>query len=145
MEEEYTDYKVLFDMFDSSVNVVQADDLIGDGEIILEDAVVENGNEFDTNEFDSDLNDVKKFDSKYDFVIKNDGGIYIRNVIKLLTSKLNRDISVDELFCALIVNSDITKEWLVNWLKSRKIDNIIYDSDTDVKITRDEFWNVSKS
>ena len=77
MEEEYTDYKVLFDMFDSSVNVVQADDLIGDGEIILEDAVVENGNEFD-----SDFNDVKKFDLKYDFVIKNDGGIYIRNVIK---------------------------------------------------------------
>ena len=77
MEEEYTDYKVLFDMFDSSVNVVQADDLIGDGEIILEDAVVENGNEFD-----SDFNDVKKFDLKYDFVIKNDGGTYIRNVIK---------------------------------------------------------------
>lgn len=89
--------------------------MIGDGEIILEDAVVENGNEFD-----SDLNDVKKFDSKYDFVIKNDGGIYIRNVIKLLTNKLNRDISVDELFCALIVNSDITKEWLVDWLKSKK-------------------------
>ena len=140
MEEEYTDYKVLFDMFDSSVNVVQADDLIGDGEIILEDAVVENGNEFD-----SDLNDVKKFDSKYDFVIKNDGGIYIRNVIKLLTNKLNRDISVDELFCALIVNSDITKEWLVDWLKSRKIDNIIYDSDIDVnKINRYEFLECVK-
>ena len=77
------------------------------------------------NEFESDLNDVKMFDSKYDFVIKNDGGVYIRNVIKLLTNKLNRDISVDELFCALIVNSDITKEWLVDWLKSRKIDNII--------------------
>ena len=148
MEEEYIDYKVLFDMFDSSVNVVQADDLIGDGEIILEDAVVEHGNEFDTNEFDSDLNDVKKFDSKYDFVIKNDGGIYIRNVIKLLTNKLNRDISVDELFCALIVNSDITKEWLVEWLKSRKIDNVIYDSDIVVhqstKITRDEFLECVK-
>ena len=138
MEEEYIDYKVLFDMFDSSVNVVQADDLIGDGEIILEDAVVENGNEFE-----SDLNDVKMFDQKYDFAIKNDGGIYIRNVIKLLTSKLNRDISVDELFCVLIVNSDITKEWLVEWLKSRKIDNVIYDSyivvHQSTKITRDEF------
>ena len=143
MEEEYTDYKVLFDMFDSSVNVVQADDLIGDADIILDGAVEENGNEFDTNEFESDLNDVKTFDSKYDFVIKNDGGVYIRNVIKLLTNKLNRDISVDELFCALIVNSDITKEWLVEWLKSRKIDNIIY-SDTDVKITRDEFLECVK-
>lgn len=90
----------------------------------IEDAVVKNGNEFDSN---------------YDFVIKNDGGVYIRNVIKLLTSKLNRDISVDELFCALIVNSDITKEWLVEWLKSRKIDNVIYDSEIVVKITRDEF------
>ena len=99
MEEEYTDYKVLFDMFDSSVNVVQADDLIGDGEIILEDAVVEHGNEFDTNEFDSDLNDVKKFDLKYDYVIKNDGGIYIRNVIKLLTNKLNKKKKKDELTC----------------------------------------------
>ena len=96
------------------------------------------------NKFDSNSNDVKMFDSKYDFVIKNDGGVYIQNVIKLLTSKLNRDISVDELFCALIVNSDITKEWLVNWLKSRKIDNIIYDSDTDVKITRDEFLECVK-
>ena len=143
MEEEYIDYKVLFDMFDSSVNVVQADDLIGDGEIILEDAVVENGNEFE-----SDLNDVKMFGQKYDFAIKNDGGIYIRNVIKLLTSKLNRDISVDELFCVLIVNSDITKEWLVEWLKSRKIDNVIYDSDIVVhqstKITRDEFLECVK-
>ena len=139
MEEEYTDYKVLFDMFDSSVNVVQADDLIGDGDIILDGAVEENGNEFE-----SDLNDVKKFDSKYDFVIKNDGGIYIRNVIKLLTNKLNRDISVDELFCALIVNSDITKEWLVDWLKVREIDNIIYDSDIVVKITRDEFFECVK-
>ena len=143
MEEEYTDYKVLFDMFDSSVNVVQADDLIGDGEIILEDAVVENGNEFD-----SDFNDVKKFDLKYDFVIKNDGGIYIRNVIKLLTNKLNRDISVDELFCALIVNSDITKEWLVDWLKSRKIDNITCDNGIVIhqsaKITCDEFLECVK-
>ena len=65
MEEEYTDYKVLFDMFDSSVNVVQADDLIGDGDIILDGAVEENGNEFE-----SDLNDVKMFDQKYDFAIK---------------------------------------------------------------------------
>ena len=111
--------------------------LFGDG--FLKDFVGKNCNKFDTNS-----NDVKMFDSKYDFVIKNDGGVYIRNVIKLLTSKLNRDISVDELFCALIVNSDITKEWLVNWLKSRKIDNIIYDSDTDVKITRDEFLECVK-
>ena len=96
------------------------------------------------NEFDSNSNDVKMFDSKYDFVIKNDGGVYIRNVIKLLTSKLNRDISVDELFCALIVNSDITKEWLVDWLKAREIDNIIYDSEIDVKITRDEFLKCAK-
>lgn len=97
------------------------------------------------NKFDSNSNDVKMFDSKYDFVIKNDGGVYIRNVIKLLTNKLNRDISVDELFCALIVNSDITKEWLVNWLKSKEIDNnIIYDSEIDVKITRDEFLKCAK-
>ena len=96
------------------------------------------------NEFDSNSNDVKMFDSKYDFAIKNDGGIYIRNVIKLLTSKLNRDISVDELFCALIVNSDITKEWLVDWLKSRKNDNIIYDSVIDVKINRYEFLECVK-
>ena len=138
MEEYDDDYKVLFGIFDSSVNVVSADDLIGNG------AVEENSNKFDTNEFVSNSNDVKMVDSKYDFVIKNDGGVYIQNVIKLLTSKLNRDISVDELFCALIVNSDITKEWLVNWLKSRKIDNIIYDSDTDVKITRDEFLECVK-
>ena len=141
--EECDDYKVLFGIFDSSVNVVQADDLIG-GDIILDGAVEENSNKFDTNEFESDLNDVKMVDSKYDFVIKNDGGIYIRNVIKLLTSKLNRDISVDELFCALIVNSDITKEWLVDWLKVREIDNIIYDSDIVVKITRDEFLECVK-
>ena len=51
MEEDYIAYKVLFDMFDSSVNVVQADDLIGDADIILDGAVEENGNEFDTNEF----------------------------------------------------------------------------------------------
>ena len=136
--EEYDDYKVLFGMFDSSVNVVSADDLIGDG------AVEENSNKFDTNGFVSNSNDVKMVDSKYDFVIKNDGGVYIRNVIKLLTSKLNRDISVDELFCALIVNSDITKEWLVDWLKVREIDNIIYDSDIVVKITRDEFLECAK-
>ena len=135
---ENIDYKPLFDMFDSSVNVVQADDLIGNG------AVEENSNKFDTNEFVSNSNDVKMVDSKYDFVIKNDGGVYIRNVIKLLTSKLNRDISVDELFCALIVNSDITKEWLVDWLKVREIDNIIYDSDIVVKITRDEFLECVK-
>ena len=96
------------------------------------------------NEFDSNSNDVKMIDSNYDFVIKNDGGVYIRNVIKLLTSKLNRDISVDELFCALIVNSDITKEWLVEWLKSRKIDNVIYDSGIVVKIKRDEFLECVK-
>ena len=111
--------------------------LFGDG--FLKEFVGKNCNKFDTNS-----NDVKMFDSKYDFVIKNDGGVYIQNVIKLLTSKLNRDISVDELFCALIVNSDITKEWLVNWLKAREIDNIIYDSDTDVKITRDEFLECVK-
>ena len=122
--EEYDDYKVLFGMFDSSVNVVSVDDLFGDGKINLDGGVEENSNEFVSNS-----NDVKMVDSKYDFVIKNDGGVYIRNVIKLLASKLNRDISVDELFCALIVNSDITKEWLVGWLKSRKIDNAIYDSD----------------
>ena len=138
MEEYDDDYKVLFGIFDSSVNVVSADDLIGDG------AVEENSNKFDTNEFVSNSNDVKMVDSKYDFVIKNDGGVYIRNVIKLLTSKLNRDISVDELFCALIVNSDITKEWLVDWLKVREIDNIIYDSDIVVKITRDEFFECVK-
>ena len=138
MEEYDDDYKVLFGMFDSSVNVVQADDLIGNG------AVEENSNKFDTNGFVSNSNDVKMVDSKYDFVIKNDGGVYIRNVIKLLTSKLNRDISVDELFCALIVNSDITKEWLVDWLKVREIDNIIYDSDIVVKITRDEFLECVK-
>lgn len=99
------------------------------------------------NKFDSNSNDVKIIDSKYDFVIKNDGGVYIRNVIKLLTSKLNRAISVDELFCALIVNSDITKEWLVDWLKSRKIDNIIYDSEISkigVKINRYEFLECVK-
>ena len=101
---------------------IDVEDLFDD--TFIEDAAVKNGN---------------KFDSKYDSVIKNDGGVYIRNVIKLLTSKLNRDISVDELFCALIVNSDITKDWLVDWLKSRKIDNVIYDSDIDVKINRDEF------
>ena len=138
MEEYDDDYKVLFGIFDSSVNVVSADDLIGDG------AVEENSNKFDTNGFVSNSNDVKMVDSKYDFVIKNDGGVYIRNVIKLLTSKLNRDISVDELFCALIVNSDITKEWLVDWLKVREIDNIIYDSDIVVKITRDEFLECVK-
>ena len=52
------------------------------------------------------------------------------------------------MFCALIVNSDITKEWLVDWLKSRKIDNIIYDNDIVVhqstKITRDEFLKCAK-
>ena len=101
--------------------------------------LVKNGNKFDLNS-----NDVKIIDSKYDFVIKNDGGVYIRNVIKLLTSKLNRSISVDELFCALIVNSDITKEWLVDWLKSRKNDNIIYDSVIDVKINRYEFLECVK-
>ena len=138
MEEYDDDYKVLFGIFDSSVNVVSADDLIGDG------AVEENSNKFDTNEFVSNSNDVKMVDSKYDFVIKNDGCVYIRNVIKLLTNKLNRDISVDELFCALIVNSDITKEWLVDWLKVREIDNIIYDSDIVVKITRDEFLECVK-
>ena len=137
--EEYDDYKVLFGMFDSSVNVVSVDDLFGDGKINLDGAVEENSNEFDSNS-----NDVKIIDSKYDFVIKNDGGVYIRNVIKLLSSKLNRDISVDELFCALIVNSDITKEWLVDWLKVREIDNIIYDSDIVVKITRDEFFECVK-
>ena len=105
----------------------------------IEDAAVENGNEFDSNS-----NDVKIIDTKYDYVIKNDGGVYIRNVIKLLTSKLNRDISVDELFCALIVNSDITKDWLVEWLKSRKIDNVIYDRQIVVKITRDEFLECVK-
>ena len=137
--EEYDDYKVLFGMFDSSVNVVSVDDLFGDGKINLDGAVEENSNEFDSNS-----TDVKMVDSKYDFVIKNDGGVYIRNVIKLLTSKLNRDISVDELFCALIVNSEITKEWLVDWLKAREIDNIIYDSEIDVKITRDEFLKCVK-
>ena len=137
--EEYDDYKVLFGMFDSSVNVVSVDDLFGDSKINLDGGVEENSNEFVSNS-----NDVKMVDSKYDFVIKNDGGIYIRNVIKLLTNKLNRDISVDELFCALIVNSDITKEWLVDWLKVREIDNIIYDSDIVVKITRDEFLECAK-
>ena len=141
--EEYDDYKVLFGMFDSSVNVVSVDDLFGDSKINLDGGVEENSNEFVSNS-----NDVKMVDSKCDFVIKNDGGVYIRNVIKLLTSKLNRDISVDELFCALIVNSDITKEWLVEWLKSRKIDNVIYDSDIVVhqstKITRDEFLKCAK-
>ena len=144
MEEYDDDYKVLFGIFDSSVNVVQADDLISDGDTIFDGAVEENSNKFDTNGFVSNSNDVKMVDSKYDFVIKNDGGVYIRNVIKLLTSKLNRDISVDELFCALIVNSDITKEWLVDWLKVREIDNIIYDSDIVVKITRDEFLECVK-
>ena len=115
--------------------------LFGDG--FLKDFVGKNCNKFDTNS-----NDVKMFDSKYDFVIKNDGGVYIQNVIKLLTSKLNRDISVDELFCALIVNSDITKEWLVNWLKSRKIDNITCDNGIVIhqsaKITCDEFLECVK-
>ena len=41
-----------------------------------------------SNKFVSNSNDVKMVDSKYDFVIKNDGGVYIRNVIKLLASKL---------------------------------------------------------
>ena len=116
---ENTDYKPLFGYINLKV---------------VKDILVKNGNKFDSNS-----NDVKIIDSKYDFVIKNDGGVYIRNVIKLLTSILNRDISVDELFCALIVNSDITKEWLVEWLKSRKIDNVIYDSGIVVKITRAEF------
>ena len=105
----------------------------------IKDAAVKNGNVFDSN-----LNDVKMLDTKYDYVIKNDGGVYIRNGIKLLTSKLNRDISVDELFCALIVNSNITKEWLVEWLKSRKIDNVIYDICIVAKITRDEFLECVK-
>ena len=115
--------------------------LFGDG--FLKDFVGKNCNKFDTNS-----NDVKMFDSKYDFVIKNDGGVYIQNVIKLLTSKLNRDISVDELFCALIVNSDITKEWLVDWLKSRKIDNITCDDGIVIhqstKVTCDEFLECVK-
>ena len=116
-----------------------------DVELLFDDGFLKDFVGKNCNKFDSNSNDVKMFDSKYDFVIKNDGGVYIRNVIKLLTSKLNRDISVDELFCALIVNSDITKEWLVNWLKSKEIDNnIIYDSEIDVKITRDEFLKCAK-
>lgn len=116
-----------------------------DVELLFDDGFLKDFVGKNCNKFDSNSNDVKMFDSKYDFVIKNDGGVYIRNVIKLLTNKLNRDISVDELFCALIVNSDITKEWLVNWLKSKEIDNnIIYDSEIDVKITRDEFLKCAK-
>lgn len=116
-----------------------------DVELLFDDGFLKDFVGKNCNKFDSNSNDVKMFDSKYDFVIKNDGGVYIRNVIKLLTNKLNRDISVDELFCALIVNSDITKEWLVNWLKSKEIDNnIIYDSEIDVKITRDEFLKCVK-